>query len=114
MRILITGAGGFVGQILAKALLDDEGGTYHVVLTDIVDVPIPRGVKFPQHAKVIKADLLDEASSIVDERLDAAFILHGIMSSGSEENFELGQYFHPWTPSSLPGLHTLPFATNTY
>ena len=90
MRVLITGAGGFIGQILAKALLDDEAGAYQVVLTDVFDVPIPKGVKWQQNAKVIKADLIEQASSVVDEGLDAVFILHGIMSSGAEENFDLG------------------------
>lgn len=105
MRILITGAGGFVGQILAKALLDDEAGRYHVVLTDIADVPIPKGVKLPQNATVIKADLLDETCRIVDEGLDAAFILHGVMSSGSEENFELGEYYCSWSLFPAPGSY---------
>lgn len=90
MRILITGAGGFVGQILTKALLNDEQGRYHVVLTDVFDVPIPDGVKWPKNATIVRADLLEEPARVVDAKLEAAFIFHGIMSSASEENFELG------------------------
>ena len=96
MRVLITGAAGFIGQLLAKALLNDEDGKYSVVLTDVVDVPVPKDVKWPQQAKVIKANLLEQASTVVDKNLDAAFIFHGIMSSGSEENFELGEFFQSW------------------
>ncbi|KAK1763674.1 nucleoside-diphosphate-sugar epimerase [Phialemonium atrogriseum] len=90
MRILITGAAGFIGQLLAKTLLDDEEGRYHVVLTDIVEPPIPQGARWPQLAKSIKADLLVSSHSVVDKGLDAVFVFHGIMSSGSEADFDLG------------------------
>jgi nucleoside-diphosphate-sugar epimerase len=88
MHILITGAAGFIGQIVARELLNDE---YHtVVLTDVIDPPIPAGVKYPQNAKSVKADLCADVSKVVDSHLDAAFVFHGIMSSGSESNFDLG------------------------
>jgi len=38
----------------------------------------------------MKADLCAAASDIVEKSLDAIFIFHGIMSSGSESNFQLG------------------------
>ncbi|PKX88530.1 SDR family oxidoreductase [Aspergillus novofumigatus IBT 16806] len=63
MQILITGAAGFIGQLLAKELLNDP--SYHLTLTDIHEPPPPRA-------------------------LDAVFAFHGIMSSGSEANFDLG------------------------
>lgn len=88
MRILITGAGGFLGQFLARELLND--GTHELILTDVVDVPIPSGAKHPQNAKTIKADLCEDPSKVVDKSLDAAFIFHGIMSAGSEANFDFG------------------------
>lgn len=90
MRILITGAAGFIGQLLAKELLNDE--SHQVTLTDINEPPIPKGVKYPQNAKIIKADLLsdDGVASVVNKSLDAVYAFHGIMSSGSEANFELG------------------------
>ena len=55
MYILITGAAGFIGQLVAKALLDDP--SYTVLLTDIIEPPIPEGAKYPQNAKALKADL---------------------------------------------------------
>ncbi|KAI9928908.1 hypothetical protein MW887_001301 [Aspergillus wentii] len=88
MHILVTGAAGFIGQLLAKELLNDP--SYRLTLTDIHEPPIPKGVKYPQNATSIKADLLTAADSVVDKLLDAVYAFHGIMSSGSEADFELG------------------------
>jgi len=88
MYILITGAAGFIGQLVAKALLDDE--SYKLLLTDIVEPPVPAGVKYPQNAKTLKADLQADANKVVEKSMDAAFVFHGIMSAGSEANFDLG------------------------
>ncbi|KAJ6187704.1 hypothetical protein N7519_002612 [Penicillium mononematosum] len=88
MHVLITGAAGFIGQLLAKELLNDPA--YRVTLTDIHQPPIPAGVRYPQSATAIKADLLTGARDVVDPSLDAVYAFHGIMSSGSEANFDLG------------------------
>jgi nucleoside-diphosphate-sugar epimerase len=88
MYILITGAAGFIGGLVARALLDDS--SYTVLLTDIVEPPIPQGAKYPQNAKTFKADLQVDASKVIDKSMDAAFLFHGIMSAGSEKNFDLG------------------------
>jgi len=91
-KILITGAAGFIGQLLAKRLLNDE--SYIVTLTDINEPPIPKKVAYPSHAKSIKADLCNAASlqSLISaaDLPDAIFVFHGIMSSGSEANLDLG------------------------
>ncbi|KAA8646393.1 hypothetical protein EYZ11_005233 [Aspergillus tanneri] len=88
MHVLITGAAGFIGQLLAKKLLNDP--YYNVTLTDINEPPIPKGVKYPQNARAVTADLLTGVDAVVDKSLDAVYAFHGIMSSGSEANFELG------------------------
>ncbi|RDW86841.1 SDR family oxidoreductase [Aspergillus mulundensis] len=88
MHVLITGAAGFIGQLLAKELLNDP--SYTLILTDINEPPIPAGVKYPQNARTITADLLKAADTVVDKSLDAVYAFHGIMSSGSEANFDLG------------------------
>ncbi|KAK5009137.1 hypothetical protein BJ546DRAFT_1002565 [Cryomyces antarcticus] len=87
MRILITGAAGFVGQLLAEQLLN-EG--HRLLLTDIVEPPIPSAARNRGNAKTVKADLYEEAAKVAEKDLEAAFIFHGIMSAGSEANFELG------------------------
>ncbi|KAJ9652256.1 hypothetical protein H2198_008466 [Neophaeococcomyces mojaviensis] len=88
MKILITGAGGFVGQFLANELLQSPSN--RLVLTDIVDVARPKCSLHSENAIIIKADLLTESSKVVRHDLDAVFILHGIMSSGAEANFDQG------------------------
>jgi nucleoside-diphosphate-sugar epimerase len=91
MKILITGGAGFIGQLLARALLDDSQGKYEVVLSDIVEPRIPEGVKWPDKAKCVKVDLSTETEKVVSQDLDVVFILHGIMSSGAEADFDLGK-----------------------
>lgn len=87
MKILITGAGGFLGQFLAREFLSTP--EHQVVLTDIIDVAVPKGAKNPQNAKAVKADLLKDRN-VVTPDLDAVYIFHGIMSAGSEANYDLG------------------------
>lgn len=88
MRILVTGAAGFIGQIVTKALLDNAAN--QLILTDIVEPPIPHGSKYPENAKALKGDLLDASASLVQKGLGAVILLHGVMSSAAEANFDLG------------------------
>src|SRR5882724_5441472 len=90
MQILITGGAGFIGQLVAKELLNDP--SHKIFLADVVAPPLPQGVKYPQNAKCVKVDLCAKASvaEVVTGELDAVFVFHGIMSSGSEANHELG------------------------
>ena len=92
MNVLITGAAGFIGQLLAATLLNEETGKYKVTLTDIVEPPVPKGVKWPQNAKCIKADLFTQSEAVVNKKIDAVYMFHGIMSSGAEADFELGKF----------------------
>ncbi|KAI1129533.1 hypothetical protein F5Y10DRAFT_238119 [Nemania abortiva] len=90
-NIIITGAGGLVGPLIATRLLNEPD--YNVILTDLVDPVVPAGVKHPEHATCMKGDITD--ASFVKSLLAAAqplhaiFIFHGIMSAGSEANFDL-------------------------
>lgn len=90
MHILITGAAGFIGQILTKKLLNDP--THTLTLTDIHEPPIPHDVKHPENVQTITADLLTStgADSVISSTLDAVYAFHGIMSSGAEADFDLG------------------------
>lgn len=93
MSILITGAGGYVGQELAAALLSSSPNLT-VTVTDVVAPTIPGSGEHEERVKSIQADLT--SPKVVDElinethRFDTVYLLHGIMSSGSEANFELG------------------------
>lgn len=97
MKILITGASGFIGQALAAALLQDSTVS-SLVLTDVVQPPVPTIAKSasrdgPQcdiHAKA--SDLTEVASwdALVTEDLTHVYLLHGIMSGAAEANLELG------------------------
>ncbi|KAK0261091.1 hypothetical protein LTR91_016208 [Friedmanniomyces endolithicus] len=87
MKILITGAGGFVGQLLAEHLLN-EGHT--LVLADIFEPPVPSRAQNKDKATCMRADLSEDSKSVLSKDLDAIYVFHGIMSAGSEENMDLG------------------------
>ncbi|KAI0802846.1 hypothetical protein GGR55DRAFT_682955 [Xylaria sp. FL0064] len=90
-NILITGAGGLIGPLIAQRLLNDP--EYNVVLTDLVDPVIPAGVQYPQNARCLKGDITDtsfiQTLLAAAQPLHAVFLFHGIMSAGSEANFDL-------------------------
>lgn len=91
-RILITGASGFLGQDLATALLaKDPSSQTHLTLTDVVKPTIPSNGN-ETTCKCIQLDLTSrkDAESILDPGYDAIYLLHGIMSGGSEANLDLG------------------------
>ncbi|KAL4937312.1 hypothetical protein BDV06DRAFT_215984 [Aspergillus oleicola] len=94
MSIIITGAGGYVGQELASALLSSDPNTT-VILADVVAPSVPASAaQHASRAKCIQADLTSttEVDKIFtsSEPYDTVYLLHGIMSSGAEANFELG------------------------
>ncbi|KAK3114282.1 hypothetical protein LTR53_007567 [Teratosphaeriaceae sp. CCFEE 6253] len=86
-KILITGAGGFVGQLLAEHLLNDG---HNLILADIFEPPIPSKAQNKDNATCMKADLSEDAQSVLSKDLDTIYVFHGIMSAGSEENMDLG------------------------
>ncbi|CAO2653626.1 Nn.00g030370.m01.CDS01 [Neocucurbitaria sp. VM-36] len=88
MKVLITGAGGFVGQILAKKLIETDSST-SLILADVKEPSNPTSSK---NVQTVGADLTDISASenLIAQAPDVVYILHGIMSSGSEANLEFG------------------------
>ncbi|PFH48513.1 hypothetical protein AMATHDRAFT_149748 [Amanita thiersii Skay4041] len=88
--ILITGAAGFLGQLLAKELTrtSDE---ITLILVDIVQPQLPDGRK----GRALAMDLTDPGTvdrlfnTLENGVPDTVYCLHGLMSRGSEDNFDL-------------------------
>ncbi|OAA71177.1 NAD-dependent epimerase/dehydratase [Cordyceps fumosorosea ARSEF 2679] len=89
MKVLITGAGGFVGQTLASSLLSSQ---HSLILTDLHAPPIPPSPSSSSSAISIAADLTASPlpDALLPPDLDAIYVLHGIMSSGAEADLDLG------------------------
>lgn len=92
--VLITGAGGFIGQELAKSLSADTS-TARIILTDIVEPPVPKDSKVKGKFMRITIDLTSDVArdrlfQSIGQDLDTTYLLHGIMSGAAEANLELG------------------------
>ena len=77
MRILVTGAAGYIGSALVRALRGD------VIATDQTSTPFPNAVvgniAYPQFAR-----------SLITPDVAVVFHLASLVSGGAEQNFELG------------------------
>lgn len=90
MKVLVTGAAGFIGQKLVSALIADPLYT-DITITDII---LPKTPRSPEEKPVtaVLSNLATQADRemLVTKDLDVIFILHGIMSGMAEKNFESG------------------------
>ena len=92
INCIITGAGGFVGQALASALLEDPLVS-KLTLTDVVEPNAPsRKGQSKVEIRCLKADLTssETCQTLFTPDINLIYILHGIMSGQAEANFELG------------------------
>ena len=78
MRILVTGAAGYIGSALVRAL-----GEAHVLATDQTSMPFANAlvgnIAYPQFAR-----------SLITTDIGVVFHLVALVSGGAEQNFELG------------------------
>ena len=92
MHILITGAAGFLGQRLAKHLLQNPA-LKTLTLADIAPPPIPKGDNH-QDKKIygLQADLTDPQAvqALVSSDITAVYHLAAVVSGQAEANFDLG------------------------
>ena len=89
---IITGAGGFVGQALASALLADPLVS-KLTLTDIFKPDVPQTTsQSGVETRCLDADLtsLETCQSLFTPDINLIYLLHGIMSGAAEANLELG------------------------
>ena len=92
INCIITGAGGFVGQALASALLSDPRIS-HLTLTDVVEPSTPSKPSTTHvQTRCVGADLTDPAvcESIFTPDINLIYLLHGIMSGQAEADLDLG------------------------
>ena len=85
-KYVITGAAGFLGQMLARAILGHRH-VREVVLVDVIEPNNPGDSR----AKCIKADLLNcDLGEIITEDVNVIYHLAAIVSSHAQEDFDLG------------------------
>ena len=98
MRIVITGGGGFLGQMVARALLA-RGGLAHepgaaTNLTELVlfDQAFPASRVADGRVKCVTGDLGDHSllKRVFAPQTAAVFHLAAVVSAGAEADFELG------------------------
>ncbi len=90
MQVIITGAAGFLGQLLAKKLLTTSSIDFTEIL--LVDIVEPQKSLEDSRIKCLELDLsnADAAQSIISKNTKLVFHLAAIVSGHAEKDFDLG------------------------
>jgi nucleoside-diphosphate-sugar epimerase len=88
MKILVTGAGGFLGTRLIRALLaTQESRNLEILAVDIVPCPVDDRRLETRVGSVADAAFVD---SVLGDGIDAVYHLAAVLSGQSEADFDLG------------------------
>ncbi|MDQ3843679.1 MAG: SDR family oxidoreductase [Bacteroidota bacterium] len=89
MQIIITGGAGFLGQRLAKALLESKLAFEELILADII---LPSNPSKDDRVVCQQVDLSQEnaAKNLVTSKTGIVFHLAAVVSSHAEKDFDLG------------------------
>ncbi|CBQ67463.1 conserved hypothetical protein [Sporisorium reilianum SRZ2] len=92
--VLITGAGGFLGSLLADTLVKlQPQHTFQFILVDVRTPPSPKSADVKSVCLAADLTTASGVDSMFRTELGlpaVIYSLHGIMSKGAEENWELG------------------------
>ena len=98
MKIVVTGAAGFIGAALARALAartqlhDAEDRAFPISRIVLADRVPPEDVPADPRIEAVQGDIADPAfvSGLIDAGTRVVFHLAGVMSGASEADFALG------------------------
>lgn len=91
MRIVITGAGGFVGKTLAAAVAATLGADDVLVLTDIAAPPVPAAAQGSVSAAVCDLGEFDQVLALFSGGFDVVYHLATVPGRAAELDFVAGR-----------------------